>query len=198
MHYSPLSQARAGCGTDMGNTSILQAESSQHLSPSSICDAQGSAVQVRHDPLSLIAMLALGQHLHQALRFQPLQMHARGCWRYPCDHRKLRARLRSAVHQAIKHSRACRLTNRGRDSANFGILVPFCIHSLMLDEVLLYRNWHPAAHASELVNRTRRPPRRNPGFCGDRLCADCFRWRIRDYHHRENTSEDQLLHSLPH
>jgi hypothetical protein len=26
-------------------------------------------------------MLALGQHLHQALRFQPLQMHARGCWR---------------------------------------------------------------------------------------------------------------------
>jgi hypothetical protein len=34
----------------------------------------------------------------------------------------------------------------------------------MLDEVLLYRNWHPAAHASErLVNRTRRPPRRNPG-----------------------------------
>jgi hypothetical protein len=62
-------------------------------------------------------------------------MHARGCWPYPCDDRKLRARSRSAVHQAIKHSRACRLTNRGRDSANFGILVPFCIDSLVLDEV---------------------------------------------------------------
>jgi hypothetical protein len=30
--------------------------------------------------------------------------------RYPRDDRKLRARSRSAVHQAIKHSHACRLT----------------------------------------------------------------------------------------
>ena len=58
-------------------------------------------------------MFALGEHRDQALRLQPLQMHA-GCRRGDVgDGGKLGARMGAAVSQAVEHARPGWLADGG-------------------------------------------------------------------------------------
>jgi hypothetical protein len=46
------------------------------------------------------------------------------------------------IHQAIKHSRPSRLSNRRRDFADCIVIMIVDIHTLMVSEVLMSINWH--------------------------------------------------------
>lgn len=83
---------------------------------------------------TVVPMPALGGHLHEALRSQPLQVDAGGRRGDARDDGELGARPGAAVEQAIEHPGARRLADGGGDGGDGG--VGLCgSHSSILDEV---------------------------------------------------------------
>src|ERR1700730_2603223 len=91
---------------------------------------------------TVVVMLALDEHFHQSLRFQPVEVRAGG----RCGHfrhcRQLGTGLGAPVEKEGDQAGAGGLTDRGGDTAHCRIRMWFNIHTLMVNEVLLYRNRH--------------------------------------------------------
>src|SRR5580704_18271376 len=101
-------------------------------------------------------MFPLSQHFHQALLLQPLEVHARGRRRHLRDHGKLRTSARAPIDQAVKHSRAARLTDGRGNSGDPSVRIRFDIHTLMLNEVSMTGKHHTARHAPSTDQTSRR------------------------------------------
>ena len=67
-------------------------------------------------------------------------MYARGRWTYFSYYRKLGARSRVTVQEAVKHPSPCRFADGRGNSGDRSVGVGFDIHTLMIDEALLFGN----------------------------------------------------------
>jgi hypothetical protein len=88
-------------------------------------------------------MLSLSEGFHQSQRFQTEQVGASGGWTYLGDDRKLGARARAAVEEAVEHPRSRRLADGGGNRGG-GCVVGIDIHTSMVDESLKLVKWHDA------------------------------------------------------
>lgn len=84
---------------------------------------------------TVIPVLPLSHDLNQAVQSQPVQVRTRGRRTHVRDHRKLRARSRAIVYEAIEHSRSCRFADGRRDARRAAVHLPFDIHTVIVNEV---------------------------------------------------------------
>jgi hypothetical protein len=103
-----------------------------------------------------------------------------------------------AVHQTVEYANSGRLTDGGRDSGDCGVCV-FCIHTSIVDELLMSGNWQTAECASKTVfDRADDPSRRNKDRRHD--CYGVDPWPCRftgQIGHQETSNDDNLHHPLP-
>jgi hypothetical protein len=94
-------------------------------------------------PLQTVeAMLSLNQHFDQARCLEPIEMYARSRRSHAGHLRKFGAGSSMAVHEAVEHTRAGRFADGCGKSGDGGIGVERYIHTLMVNEVLMFGNWH--------------------------------------------------------
>jgi hypothetical protein len=85
-------------------------------------------------------MLPLDEHFNQVLFLQTIQVYARGRRTHVRHHRKLGACSCMAIHQAVKHAHARRLTDGSRNFGDRSVSVVLDIHTFIIDEVLMSNN----------------------------------------------------------
>jgi hypothetical protein len=98
---------------------------------------------------TVVPVLPLFHNPNQAVQPQTVQVRARRRWTHVRDHGKLGARARVIVYQAIKHSRPRRFADGRGDARRPAFYLPFDIHIVMVDEVLLRDNAYSPAICSE-------------------------------------------------
>ena len=91
---------------------------------------------------TVIAMFALGEHLHQLLVLEPGEMHARSGRTHFADDRQLSARARMAIEQAVEHARPRRLADGSRNAGHTNFNGRFGNHTWIVDELTASNNWH--------------------------------------------------------